>query len=38
MQYNKEEYYYICAAGKNIFNKKTKSKNSKSNFKSIVHI
>ena len=38
MQYNEEEDYYICAAGKKLFNKGTRNKTSKSNFKSIVHI
>ena len=38
MQYNEEEDYYICAAGKKLFNKGTRTKTSKSNFKSVVHI
>ena len=38
MQYNEAEDYYICATGKKLFNKGTRNKTSKSNFKSMVHI
>ena len=38
MQYNQEENYYICAAGKKLLPKGTTTIKSKSNFKSIINI
>ena len=38
MKYNKDEDYYICAAGKKLLPKGTITKKSKSNFKSLVTI
>ena len=38
MQYNKEDDYYICAAGKKLLPKGSTTRKSKSNFKSIVNI
>ena len=38
MQYNQEDDYYICAAGKKLLPKGSTTRKSKSNFKSIVNI
>ena len=38
MQYNAEDDYYICAAGKKLLPKGSTTRKSKSNFKSIVNI
>lgn len=38
MQYNQEDDYYICAAGKKLLHKGSTTRKSKSNFKSIVNI
>ena len=38
MQYNEEDDYYICAAGKKLLPKGSTTRKSKSNFKSIVNI
>lgn len=38
MQYNQEEYYYICYTAKTLYPKGTTTGKSKSNFKSIVNI
>lgn len=38
MQYNQEDDYYICAAGKKLLPKGSTTRKSKLNFKSIVNI
>lgn len=38
MQYNQEEYYYICDTAKRLHPKGSTTRKSKSNFKSIVNI